>query len=321
MINRREVTKLLSLMHLIRSVEERIATEYRNQEMRCPTHLSIGQEAIAAGVCFHLMRRDIVFSNHRSHAHYLAKGGSLPAMIAEIYGKTTGCSRGYGGSQHLIDLSVNFWGSAPIVASTIPVAVGAALSVAMKKERRIVVSFFGEAAVEEGVFWESANFAVLKKLPILFVCENNLYSTNTPIRERQPNRPIYSIVQALGVGSFQEDGNDALKVHSVAGAAIAAIRKRIGPQFIEFLTYRTREHCGPNEDPSGFRPESEISYWRRRDPIERLERFMKAKRFLGDSEVAAMKARITRSIDWAFQFALKSPYPRETLTENILYAP
>ena len=272
-------------------VEEAIAAEYPKQEMRCPTHLCIGQEAIAVGVCANLQREDIVFSTHRSHGHYLAKGGNLPAMIAELYGKTTGCSRGIGGSQHLIDLSVNFWGSAPIVASTIPVAVGAALSVALKHEKRIVVSFFGDAAIEEGVFAESINFAALKKLPILFICENNMYSTNTPLRERQPDRPIYKIPQAMGIDSYYEDGNDIGKVYRLSKKVIAHIRQGKGPQFIEFATWRTREHVGPNMDPPAFRPKKELDFWKNRDPIGQFVR----------------KKEISDEIQRAFLFAKQSP--------------
>lgn len=174
----------------IRRIEEAIAECYKEQEMRCPVHLSIGQEAIAAGVCALLKKTDIVFSNHRSHGHYLAKGGSLPAMIAEIYGKETGCSKGRGGSQHLIDMSAGFWGSTPIVASTVPLSVGSAFYSKLKEDKKVTVVFFGDAAMEEGVLHESLNFASLHKLPIFFVCENNLYSISTHISARQPDRKI-----------------------------------------------------------------------------------------------------------------------------------
>ena len=302
--------KLFYEMLRIRMVEEAIAHEYHKGEMRCPTHLCIGQEAIAVGVCANLTKQDIVFSTHRAHGHYLAKGGNLPAMTAEMYGKKTGCSGGYGGSQHLVDLSVNFWGSAPIVASTIPVAVGAALSIIMKKEKRIVVSFFGEAAVEEGVFAESINFAALKKLPILFICENNLYSTNTPLRDRQPDRPIYKMVEGMGIWAHQEDGNDIVKSFSLSKNVIEKIRNGHGPQFIEFLTYRYYEHCGPNEYPPGYRPQAEKIYWRKKDPLKKF----------AFKDIQNMKNIINGEIDRAFTFAKKSPFPQETLSANLVYA-
>lgn len=312
MTRRRTLNNLYSMMLLIRMTEEAIAAEYPKGDMRCPTHLCIGEEAIAAGVCVHLRRDDIVFSTHRSHGHYLAKGGNLEAMIAELYGKATGCSGGIGGSQHLIDLSVNFWGSAPIVASTIPVAVGAAFSIVMKRQKRIVVCFFGDAAVEEGVFFESVNFAVLRKLPILFVCENNFYSTNTPLRERQPKREIYKMVQALGVSrSFREDGNDVVAVSNRTKALVADMRTGIGPAFIECTTYRTLEHCGPYPDPEGFRPEKEKQLWGRRDPLVRLD--------VRPAESNALKSSIAKRIAAAFAFAKKSPFPMAVSTHE-LYA-
>ena len=184
-------------------VEEKIVELYPQQEMRCPVHLSIGQEAVSVGVCANLTREDIVFSNHRSHGHYLAKGGNLKAMVHEIYGKSTGCCFGRGGSMHLLDLSINFFGSTPIVGGTIPIAVGASLASKMQQKNNITTIFHGDGAVEEGVFHESLNFASLKKLPVLFVCENNLYSVYTPLSERQPNREIYKLVEAHDIKAYQ----------------------------------------------------------------------------------------------------------------------
>lgn len=307
-------------MLYIRLIEERIANEYKGQEMRCPIHLSIGQEAIATGVSALLNREDIVFSTHRSHGHYLAKGGNLGAMIAEIYGKATGCSRGYGGSMRLIDLSVNFWGSTPIVASSIPVAVGAAFAAHAKKESRIVVAFFGEAATEEGVFAESVNYSILKKLPILFVCENNFYSTNTPLSERRPDMPIYKIPQAMGALAFHGDGNDVFVVSRIAGKAISQVREGNGPCFLEFLTYRVREHCGPSYDPESFRPKEEFEYWVKRDPILQFFQVNEKKRYVTEAELVKMRKDIEREISEAFDFAKKSPFPKEKMTESLVYA-
>lgn len=280
-------------------VEEAIAREYPKQEMRCPTHLCIGQEAIAVGVCSVLGKEDAVFSTHRSHGHYLAKGGSLPAMIAELYGKATGASGGVGGSMHLIDTRVNFLGAAPIVASTIPVAVGVALSRVMQKNRGLAVCFFGDAAVEEGTAHEAMNFASLKRLPVLFVCENNLYSTVTPLHQRQPARPITDLARGHGLGAIQADGQDVLIVRKVAGEAVRFIRAGKGPMFIAFTTYRYLEHCGPNEDAPTLRPPEELRKWRKKDPL----------RFLTPKEQRLMAPTITKEIDAAFAFAKKSPFP------------
>lgn len=290
-------------------VEERIAEEYPKQEMRCPVHLCIGQEAIPVGVCANLTKNDIVFSGHRSHGHYLAHGGDLKLMIAEIYGKETGCSGGRGGSQHLIDLSVNFLGSVPIVAETISIAVGSALASKMKKDRRLTVAFFGEAAVEEGVTHESINFAVLKKLPVLFVCENNFYSTYSPLTVRQPKRDIYKLIEGHGLPAFQEDGNDVLKVYKLAKKSVDYVKSGKGPVFLEFITYRHREHVGPNFDPPGFRKEGELKKWIKKDPLKMIKK----------AQIGPMREKIRKEIDEAFEFAKNSPYPKE-LSEKQVYA-
>ena len=191
--------KLFESMLRIRLVEESIANKYSEQKMRCPTHLSIGQEAIAVGVCANLTSQDQVLSTHRAHAHYLAKGGCLNSMMAEIYGKASGCSKGMGGSMHLIDTSVGFMGSTAIVGNTIPVAVGLALEKKLTRKKSIACVFFGDGATEEGAFYESVNFAIIHSLPILFICENNLYSVYSGLEVRQPvDRKIYKMVRAMG---------------------------------------------------------------------------------------------------------------------------
>lgn len=293
------MSDLFYQMLRIRMVEEAIAAEYPKQEMRCPTHLCIGQEAIAVGVCAALDKEDVVFSAHRSHGHYLAKGGSLPAMIAELYGKATGCSGGVGGSMHLVDLNARFLGAAPIVASTIPVAVGVALARVMQRQPGIAVCFFGDAAVEEGTTHEAMNFAAVKNLPVLFVCENNLYATLTPLAARQPNRPIATLARGHGIKAMQADGQDVRAVHTVAARAVREIRSGHGPVFIEFATYRYVEHCGPNEDPPALRPARELAEWKEKDPL----------RFLKPQDRRTMAASIAKEIDAAFAFAKRSPFP------------
>ena len=306
-------------MLLIRMVEEKIVDLYSDQEMRCPVHLCIGQEAVSVGVCENLTNGDIVFSNHRAHGHYLAKGGNLKSLIAEIYGKVTGCSKGRGGSMHLLDLSVNFFGSTPIVGGTIPIAVGTALASKMRHKDTITVIFFGDGAVEEGVFHESLNFASLKHLPILFVCENNLYSVNTPISDRQPAREIFTLAEVHGIEAYQEDGNDVLSVYKLSRKAVEKIRAGNGPVFLELLTYRFREHCGPNYDTClGYRSESELKDWLRRCPVEKFEEKLLQNNLISKIIIEDMKTDIRNEIDSAFSFAIKSPFPDEDdLTKSV----
>ncbi|SVC97414.1 uncharacterized protein METZ01_LOCUS350268, partial [marine metagenome] len=205
---------LLFDMIRVRMVEETIAAKYSEQEMRCPVHLSVGQEATAVGVCSVLGDEDFAFSAHRSHAHYLAKGGDLKAMLSELYGRKDGCCRGKGGSMHLIDRSCGFMGAVPILASSIPIGVGAAFGSVLKKSPKVSVVFFGDGALEEGAFTESLNFAILKHLPVIFVCENNLYSVFSHVSSRRPTyREIYEVVEGYGIASVHGYGNDVVEVN------------------------------------------------------------------------------------------------------------
>jgi pyruvate dehydrogenase E1 component alpha subunit len=298
----------------IRLVEERIAALYTEWEMRCPVHLCIGQEAIAVGACSVLDHSDYAFSGHRSHGHYLAKGGDLKAMMAEIYGKATGCAGGKGGSMHLIDLETGFLGSAPIVGSTIPIAVGAAFGAAMKNERRVTVAFLGEGAVEAGVFYESLNFAALKKLPVVFVCENNLYSVYSPLEVRQPPRGIVGIARSMGVEGHQADGNDVEAVSELCSQAADKARNGGGPTFLEFSTYRWREHCGPEFDNHiGYRSEQEYLQWKERCPLARSESGLLRSKAVSRPELDEMTTELNREIDVAVAFAKQSPFPDKSI--------
>lgn len=305
----------------IRMVEEAIARRYAEQEMRCPVHLSVGQEAVAAGVCAALRPNDLAVSTHRAHAHYLAKGGSLKAMMAEIYGKETGCSGGRGGSMHLFDLGAGMLASVPIVASSIPIGVGAALAITQKGGNQVVVVFHGDAAVEEGVFHESANFAKVKSLPVLFVCENNLYSVYTGLADRQPDRPLTDVAKAHAMSAYWEDGNDPAAVHAVAAAAAAAARDGGGPSFLVFDTYRWLEHCGPNFDNNiGYRSAAEFESWKRRCPVERQRRALTARGLWDDDQEARLNAEISAEVADAFAFAKQSPFPMHDRESEAVYA-
>jgi TPP-dependent pyruvate/acetoin dehydrogenase alpha subunit len=305
--------KLYTTMVRIRICEESLVQPILNSEIRCPVHLYSGQEAIAAGVCFALSDRDYVFSSHRSHGHYLAKGGSITELIAEIYGKEEGCSKGRGGSMHIIAPQIGMVGSAPIVAGTIPLALGAALASRIRKEKRVTVSFFGDGAAGEGVLYESLNFASLKKLPIIFGCENNFYSTHMPIRECHPEKNIFKIAKPFCIQSYRVDGNDVLKVYETSKKTVEICRRGRGPVFIEFMTYRLRGHVGPDDNIQGthmdIRPKEEIEKWRRKDPIRKFETFLIKNRILGKVDLERISKETEKEVEEAHRFAKTSPYP------------
>ncbi len=300
----------------IRLIEEAIAEKYSEQKMRCPVHLSIGQEAIAVGVCKASLSSDYLISNHRAHAHYLAKGGSLKAMIAEIYGKRDGCCGGRGGSMHLVDRSVGMMGSTPIVGGSLPIAVGLAFTAQIRKQNQATIVFFGEGTTEEGVFGECLNFASLRKLPILFVCENNLYSVYSPLEVRQsPARDRVAIARAHGIDAKMGYGNDVEAVYDMAKQAIASIREGNGPVFLEFDTYRHREHCGPFFDNHiGYRTEEEFHSWEKKCPLKIFENK------LSEQELQTMRQSILLEIQEAFEFADQSPFPRFEMEAENPYA-
>ena len=312
-------TKIFELwrgMLRIRMVEEAIAEHYPEQEMRCPVHLSIGQEAAAVGVCAVLQRKDWVFSGHRSHAHYLAKGGDLKRMIAEIYGKSTGCCGGKGGSMHLTDQEAGFIGATPIVGSTVPIAVGAALTSQLREDCRVVVIFLGDGAMEAGVVHESLNFAVLKKLPVLFACENNLYSVYSPLEVRQPaQRSLSQLASGHGIQTMFVDGNDVSAVFEASSKACQSIRSGNAPIFLEMPTYRWREHCGPNYDNDiGYRTEEEFQSWKVNDPLERIRLRIESKK------IKSLTEELRQEIEEAFAFAKSSPFPDSQIALEHVYA-
>lgn len=314
--------KLLFEMQRIRAIEEEIALRYPLGKMRCPTHLSIGQEAAAVGVGLALRADDLAVGTHRSHAHYLAKGGNLKAMIAEIYGKETGCSRGRGGSMHLVDLSVGFEGTTAIVGNSIPIGVGLAFAAKLKKTNQVVCVFIGDGAIEEGVFFESANFAVLKQLPVLFFCENNLYSVYSPLSVRQPEgRKIHEFSAAIGLNISHGDGNNVETAYELSSSAINRIRQGSGPQFIELSTYRWLEHCGPNYDNHlGYRSEVEFKSWKERDPVEQYARKLISRNSISLVEFNENKQKIKEEIAEAFNFAENSSYPDSKEIFNDIYS-
>jgi TPP-dependent pyruvate/acetoin dehydrogenase alpha subunit len=304
--------RLYRSLYRIRRVEEEVARVYATDRIKSPVHLSIGQEAVSVGVCDALRPDDVVFGTYRGHALYLAKGGDLPAMIAELYGKVTGCTRGKGGSMHLIDTECGVMGTSAVVGTTIANAAGYAYALKLKRSDAVVVSFFGDGATEEGVFAETLNFAALKRLPVLFVCENNGYAIHTAQAKRQGLPDICARARAYGIPAERLNGNDVLALRDKADAAVERLRAGGGPLFIEAVTYRWREHVGPGQDYHlGYRDRSECEAWEETDAVRVLAAQMPA----GEREM--IEAAVEREVAEAFAFAESSPFPpaAELLTD------
>lgn len=296
--------RLYRELYRIRRVEEEIARVYPSDKIQSPVHLSIGQEAISVGVCAALEPRDVVFGTYRSHAYYLAKGGDLRGMIAELYGKATGVAGGKAGSMHLIDAAAGVMGASAVVATTIPQAVGYALAIRQRRQRRVVVVFFGDGAVEEGVFHESLNFAMLQRLPVLFVCENNGYAIHTPQSARQARGDICRLAEAHGLAARRFERMDVFEIFQQTCAAVESLRRGGAPLFFECCCYRFREHVGPGEDfDAGYRGREEAEAWIKDDQVA----------VVGERLPATRRQRIEQEVEEeicrAFQFAEQSPPP------------
>ena len=291
-------------LYLLRRVEERIAEIYPTDKIKSPVHLSIGQEAVAVGVAQALRPADIVSGTYRGHAIYLARGGSLPGMLAELYGKDSGVARGKGGSMHLVDMSRQILGTSAVVGTTVPIAVGYALAQKALRTDRVVVAFFGDGATEEGAFYESLNFAALRRLPVLFVAENNFLAIHEPITKRQATDRLVERVRTYGMPAEQVTSGDVFAIHAQATALLEGVRGGRGPAFLECHTYRWREHVGPGEDyDSGYRSRAELAVWQAKDPLARLA---------GELPVARrqwIEGEVERSIEAAVAFAEASAEP------------
>jgi len=294
----------------IRLVEEAIIKEYPLKEIRTPVHLYIGEEAIAAGVTAHLNDKDYIISNHRSHGHCLAKGLSLDSFFKELYGKQGGAANGRGGSMHLVDMNKGIIGTSAIVAGGIPIGMGAAFKQQLNKESGVTVIYFGDGAVDEGVFWETLNFSALKKLPILFVMESNEYASQTPAGVRHSYTDIIPIIKGFGISTADVDGNDAGAVWRESGALLQQIRAGHGPAFLFCKTYRWMGHVGIVDDTdSGYRPRQEVDSWFERCPILYMERYLK--QVDGDNAVEYIKTIASgwhEEIDSAIKGAKEAAY-------------
>jgi TPP-dependent pyruvate/acetoin dehydrogenase alpha subunit len=321
MTNEHPQLGLFRSMLRIRMIEEAIADRYAEQEMRCPVHLSIGQEAAVVGACSALRKTDKVVTTHRCHGHYLAKGGDLRRMMAEIYGRDAGCCGGRGGSMHLFDDDAGIAVSQPIVGSSIPVGVGIALAFQQAQKNDVAMICLGDAATEEGVFHESLNFAALKKLPAVFFVENNYFSVYTHLSDRQPVRPISNMALGHGMASAQVDGNDVLAVQEAVTAAVTRARAGEGPSLIVADTYRFREHCGPLfDDDLGYRSPEEVDHWKQREPLERFRQDLRSRNIIDAAFEEALTATIQAEIQDAFDFAINAPAPSPASLGEYIYA-
>ncbi|MGE3149322.1 MAG: thiamine pyrophosphate-dependent dehydrogenase E1 component subunit alpha [Pseudorhodoplanes sp.] len=306
----------------VRHCEEVLARLYKQQEMRTPTHFGLGQEAVAVGVCSALRADDVVYTHHRSHNHYIAKGGSFLALAAELYGRETGCSGGRGGSVHLTAREVGFVASSAILGEMVAVATGSALAFQMDGSSQVAVSFFGEATCEEGVFHESLNYAAIKKLPVLYVCENNLYSTESALTVRQPaGLDLCERARAFRVKARRVDGNDVMAVYDATQELLEVLRTGQGPAFLECMTYRWLEHVGPNFDHDmgrDYRSREEVEIWMQRCPVKRSAAALIADGMATREELERMNADVAAATEAAAVQARRAPFPTaDRLFENV----
>ena len=309
------LTSLYRKLRLIRRVEEETARIYPSDKIKSPVHLAIGQEASSAAMCDVLRQDDIASGTYRSHAVYLAKGGSTAAMMAEMYGKDTGCCRGKGGSMHIISPEANVMGSSAVVGTNIPIATGAAFKLKHASGDAVCAVFFGDGATEEGCFYESINFAALHRLPIVFVCENNGFAIHEPLSKRWASEDICSRVAAFGLPVHQIPDGDVLTMREASAQAVARARRREGPSFIEIKMYRWREHVGPAEDfDQGYRAKTEAEPWIQNDQVARIGAM------LPENERAAVDAEIEKELADAVAFAEASPFPADKELYANVYA-
>ncbi len=313
--------RALEKMLMIRSTEYEIAEMVKAGQVKCPCHLAIGQEAISVGLAEALTPQDRAFGNHRSHAHYLAMGGSLQGLFDEVLGRATGCSKGMGGSMHIFAGDVGFHGSVPIVAGTIPIAVGAALASKMDKKGTIAVAFFGDGACEEGVVHECLNIASVMSLPMVFVVENNLYSSHLDIMQRQPYDSTARFAEAHRIESCVLDGNDVVTLAETVKKRIGEIRKQPRPLFIEAVTFRWLGHVGPNEDIDvGVRRSGdELNAWKQRDPIRRLSDAMIDASIMTKEEFSELRYKIDQVVVAAKNQAGNAPWPESDRMTDYVY--
>ena len=321
MQSKKDIRNILKNLIIIRAIEEKIVKEYSNQEIRCPVHLSVGQEATSVGICLNLRKKDQIVLSHRCHSSYIAKGGSIKKMISELYGKSSGTNFGKAGSMHLFDKENGVLASIPIVSSGIPMAVGAALNFKLKKLKNIGVAFYGDAATEEGIFHESLNFAATKKLPILFVCENNNYSCYTNLDERQPKNFLKKIGSSYNIKTNILSGKNAIKIFNSSKKIISEIRKNSYPQIILINCFRKYEHCGPLiDDDLKYRSKTEIKIGNLGCPVNFFKKKVISKKIFTKSFVEKMEKKQIKKINKIFEIVKKEKSKKMNKNLKKIYA-
>jgi 2-oxoisovalerate dehydrogenase E1 component len=318
-LTKEQYLELLGKMLLIRSCEEQVVKSYARGEITGGVHSYIGEEAVATGVCAHLRSNDAVFSTHRGHGHALAKGMKPERMIAEVMGKATGCCGGRGGSMHLFEPSVGFYGTSGIVGPSILLASGAGYVAKLAALDRVGVAFFGDGASNTGAFHEGINMATAWQLPVIFVCENNMYATEVPFAKISKSPSVASRAQGYGLPGVEVDGNDVLAVYQVAGEAVSRARAGSGPTLIECHTYRMRAHSEGMRD-AGYRTQEEVDSWKARDPIKRYKARLIEIGAGTQEEIDALEGEMKKVAEAAADYARKSPMPDPATLTNYLYS-
>jgi len=316
--------KLISMyesMLKIRLAEEKCIELNSEQLMKNPHHYYIGQEAVAVGVCSALNNEDQVYSSHRSHGHYLAKGGDLNAFFAELYCKIDGCAKGKGGSMHVIDTSVGFMNSNGVVCGTVPMAVGAAFAYKTRKKPNVAVTFFGDGGADQGILYEAINYAVLKKLPVIFVCENNFYASFSHVSARHGLQDIKKRAEGFGVPAAKVYGQDVLDVYTIAKKMIDKAKEGEGPSFIEAEVYRFKGHCGTGDDVGpGLRSQEELEFQKQECPIRKFEELLINSQILDQTSIKTIELKVEDQINQAVEFGRNSPLPTQDELLKDVYA-
>lgn len=314
------ILTLYKKAYLIRAAEELIIKQYESNEMKTPMHMSMGEEGIMAGVCTALAKGSLTFGTYRSHGLYLAVTQETNKFFAEMYGKATGVLKGKGGSMHILSPEEGLLGISAVVASTIPLAVGAAFANTLHRNNNITAVFFGDGAVDEGVFWESLNLACLKKLPVLFVCTDNGYAVHTPTSVRRGYKRLTNIIKQFSCTVFEDISTDAEKIYHTASKAINSIQKKGQPAFLQLRYYRYLEHVGVHEDfHAGYRDKKEFLKWQKKDPVKLLEHKLK-KLKVPEGDIAKLENSIDRQVEEGFQWAVNAPFPDPSeLSKNTYY--
>ena len=307
-IEDKELIKLYRMMLTIRRFDERVSKEFFDGNIRGYVHLYIGEEAIATGVCSNLLPGDRIVSHHRGHGHCIAKGADMKRMMAEIYGRKTGYCKGKGGSMHIADFSIGMLGANGIVGAGLPIALGAALAAQLEGKNKVAVVFFGDGACQEGEFHESLSLASIWKLPLIFVCENNLYAAGTPARYALPIEDIYKKADTYAIPGTVVDGNDVVAVYEVVKELVARTREGGGPSFVECKTYRWHGHFESTFMPD-MRPPEEVKAWKKKCPVAAMERRLLEASILTRQDIEAIDSQVMKQIEDAVNYAVESPFP------------